>query len=235
MIKKLTLLLITFIISSSVHLFSQDFKPVKTAQDVIDNYITANGGEENMKKIKTVTMSGSVSAMNMGFPVSVYISTNYFYMKLESEMFGMVQVVDFKKRKGWMNFMNQVKDLTEEEITKAEKSMGGALWKYYLEKDKYNVSYKLLQDDTTNGKDCYVVEFSINDSTLNSVYFEKKTFNRLKLVDSKGTTSYYDIKEAGTSGIYLPFKIDQAQGDITVLKYEFNKKFDKKLLEKPEK
>lgn len=219
----------------SVKLFSQDFKPVKTAQDVIDNYITSNGGEENMKKIKTVTTKGIVSAMNMDFPLTVFISSYYFYMKLESESFGMTQLVDFKKKTGWMSFMGQVKELTDEEVTRAERSMGGALWKYYLEKERYEVSYKLLQDDTADGKDCYVVEFSVKDSVIYSVYFEKKTYYRLKLDDSRTTTSYYDIKEAGTSGIYLPFKINQAQGIINVSKYEFNKKIDKKLLEKPEK
>jgi hypothetical protein len=155
-------------------------------------------------------------------------------MKIESEMLGLTQIVDFNKKTGWMSLMGQVKDLTEEEIARAERSMGGALWKYYLEKEKYDISYKLLPEDTADGKDCYVVEFLRKDSVLYNVYFDKKTYYRLKLVDSNSTTSYYDIKEAGTSGIYLPFKTNQAQGIITVSKYEFNKKFDKKLLIKPE-
>jgi hypothetical protein len=210
----------------------KEFKEVKTAQDVIDNYLTANGGKENLERIKSIKMTGKVDAMGLTLPVSMFMSHRYFCMSAEDSAFGFTIVYDNKNKKGWSRMFGEATDITPEDAAKYSENVESALWTYYLDKDKYGISYELAQNQEIDSINCYAVDFKKHDRFLYTVYFDTVNFNRIKNEKEGNVSLYGDFREVGKSGIYMPYEIVQ-QGTVKVDRYEFNVKFDKKLLKKP--
>jgi len=218
----------------SLSVFGQTFKEVKTAQDVIDNYITANGGEDNLKSVKSIAMEGNMLIMGSDVPIKIYTGNNIFYMDFAHSQFGITMAMDTKNRKGWSKFGGKLKDATEQDIEKNKANIASSLWAYYVDKDKYGISYELLQNEKVDGKDAYTVDFKNKDSLIQTVYFDTETFQRVKQIKGNNTSEYSDLRNVDNSGIYMPYKIVTGQGEVIASKYLFNSKFDKKLLKKPE-
>ncbi len=70
---KIKLILILLVLSyfTTVNAQDKEFKEVKTGDDVIENYIIANGGKENLEKVKSIEMIGVLSAMGKEFNMNV--------------------------------------------------------------------------------------------------------------------------------------------------------------------
>jgi hypothetical protein len=229
---KLKLLaLLTVLIASCI--FGQNFKDVKTGQDAIDNYVTANGGVDNLKSIKSVSMEGIMSFMGTNIPLKLYVSMDAFYMDFQAAQFGMTAAMDLKKKKGWSKMGSQIKDATLSEMRKNEEMASSTLWGYYYDKDKHGISYELLQNEQVNGKDAYAVDFKKGEEIIQTVFFDAETFQRVKQIKGNNTSEYTESKSVDGSGIYMPYLIKTPQGDVSVKEYRFNSSIDKKLLKKP--
>ena len=212
---------------------SQEFKEVKTGQDVIDNYITSNGGLENVKKVKSIEMSGSMNFMGSTFPIKVYTSLDYFYMNAESPNFAFTIAISMKDKTGWQNMFGQVKDASEKEIERNRINVESMLWSYYTTPEKYGISYQLMQNEKIGDADTYVVDFMVKDSVIQTVNYDTKTFHKLKQVKGKSISEYSDFRNVENSGVFMGYSVKTNQGDITVGEYKLNSEFDTKLLKKP--
>lgn len=213
---------------------AQDFKEVKTGQDVIDNYITANGGMDNIKKIKSIEMNGNMNFMGSSFPIKVYTSLDYFYMNADNPNFAFTIAINMKGNSGWQNMLGQVKDVPEKEIERNRINVESMLWSYYTEPEKFGITYKLMQNEKVGDNDCYVVDFMVKDSLIQTVCYDTKTFHKLRQVKGKSTSEYYDTRNVNESGIYMGYSMKTNQGDVIVTEYKFNTEFDTNLLKKPE-
>lgn len=229
--KRISLVLIALIISLTLN--AQDFKEVKTAQDVIDNYITANGGADNLRKVTSIEMKGSIGIMGGTFPITIYVSEDYFYTGVQTPEQPVTIVTSYKDKKGWQNLMGKPKDETPESIEKSKERVHAMMWGYYLDKEKFGVTYNLLPNEGVNGSDAYVVEFMQNGAVMQTVYYDAKTFHRVMQIKGPGTSEYSDFRNIENSGIYMSYVIKSSQGDVNVTDYKFNTSFDTKLLEKP--
>jgi hypothetical protein len=218
----------------SVCIYAQEFKEVKTAQDVIDNYIIANGGADNLKKVNSIEMTGSMAFMGTTFPITVYTSYDYFYMNGGNDEFKMITAMNLKDMIGWQTMFGKTKDATIHEIEKNKVNIESMLWTYYTNKDKYGITYKLMQNEKVGEKDAYTVDFMVKDSVIQTCWFDTKTFYRVKQAKGKTTSEYSDFKNVESSGIYMAYTIKTNQGDIAVTGYKFNAEFDTSLLKKPE-
>jgi hypothetical protein len=227
-----TLLILCFIFNNA--LYSQNFKEVTTGQDVIDNYIEANGGAENLKSIESIEMKGNINAMGMDVPLTVYTSKDYFYMDAEHPQLGMTIVTDLSSNNGWTKFMGKISDAKEADIEKNRMNIESMLWTYYINKDKYGISYELMQNEKIGDNDTYVVDFRSGDSVIQTVNFDTKTFYRVKQFKGNTSSEYGEFKSVDGSGIYMPYVIKTNQGDVSVSSYKFNSELDRKLLNKPE-
>lgn len=228
------LLTLLFCFSFVFCINSQEFKEVKTAQDVIDNYITANGGLDDIKKIWSVEMSGTMSFMGSTFPMKVYTSYDYFYMNGESSEFTFTTSMSLKEGFGWQNMFGMIKDVPKDEIERNRVNIESMLWTYYTDKDKYGITYKLMQNETVSGNDAYVVDFMAGDSLIQTCYYDTKTFYRVKQSKGKTISEYSDFRNVENSGTFMGYQVKTNQGDVTVTEYKFNVEFDKSLLKKPE-
>ena len=231
--KNFLILLFSACIVSGIYGQNSEFKEVKTGDDVIENYITANGGRENLEKIKSIKMTGNVEAMGKTIPITVYTSHEYSYTNLDDPAFGFTFVADKKNKKGWQKAMGKVEDLPEDEFKKLEATFESGLWGHIIKKEKYNVNYELRGKDSVEGKPVYVIDFTREGKVLYTTYFDVSNFNRLKQVKNKEEVYFDDFRPVDDFGIKMPYGMTQ-QALITVEKYEFNTEFDVSLLKKPE-
>ncbi len=224
------------VILSFIFVFSaqgQEFKEVKTGQDVIDNYLTANGGADNLKKIRSIEMTGTMMLMGKALPIKVYTSYDYFYMDGGDDLMKLTIATDMKNMTGWSYVFGNLKDATKEEVQRNKITIEQMLWGYYMDKDKYGITYKLTGNEKIGDYDTYVVEFTAGDSLLQTCNYDSKTFYRVKQLKGKTESEYSDFRNVESTGIYMGYAIKTNQGDVTVTSYKFNTDFDTKLLKKP--
>ena len=213
---------------------SQDFKEVKTARDVIDNYILASGGEDVLKSVESISMKGKMGNDEEPGEIELYFSNKYIYMDINSKMFSMKQAIDLGKQKGWMKFGTMIRDLKEEDINKSRKNSEGSLWKNYLDEKTSGITYELQQNETVNGNDSYVIDLLRDSVVFNTSYFDAKTFNKVREQKGSMTNDFSDFRKVGSTGIVMPYRVTSPSGDVSITEIKFNSKFNKKLLKKPE-
>ncbi|MCX7877702.1 MAG: hypothetical protein N2510_03560 [Ignavibacteria bacterium] len=224
---------ILFLLIFILKVNSQGFKQVQSAQDVIDNYIEANGGADNLKSIKSIKTLGRMELAGMSAPVNIYVSERYFYFTIDIPMFSFSTALDLKEKKGWSKIGSKVTDVKDEEIDRNNEAAASMLWGYYVNKDKYGITYQLMQSEIINEKETYVVDFLKGEVVVETVYFDKETFLRVRQIKDNQMSDYSDFRNVSERGIYMPYLIKTQQGDIVISSYSFNDEFDRSLLKKP--
>lgn len=212
---------------------SQNFKEVKTGQDVIDNYIIASGGKDALNDIESIRMKGKIGEGSESGSLEIYFSKNYVYMDIAMKEFTMKQAIDVKKKKGWTKFGDMIKDMTEEEIKKNTKNMDGSMWGNYVNPKEHGITYLLLQNETIDSTEYYTVDLLRDSMTVSTAYFDMKTFNKVKEIKAGMTSNFSDFRKVTDSDVIMPYKISSQTGDVTITKISFNSDFDTKLLKRP--
>lgn len=211
----------------------QDFKEVKTAQDAVDNYIKATGGEDAIRGVKTIYTRGKVGEDGSG-SVEALISRDIMYVNAVTPHVTYIQAIDFKNKTGWTEVAGTVTDMKPEDIESAVKRAESTLWGNFIDAKEKGITYELMQNENINGTDVYVIEIKKDGTTTGTAYFDSKTFYKVKETRGNNTTEFSDFKKVGSGGIVMPHRIVNAISDVTATVIEFNAKFDKKKLKKPE-
>jgi len=231
------IILLVLLCFSTLAVKTQDFKEVKTAQDVVDNYLLAVGGADALKEVKSIQMKGKMASAEMNGEnggIEIYYSDKYVYMNISTAMFSMKQAIDFDKKKGWTLFGEMFKEMNEEELQKSQKSIEGTLWGNFLNPKASGITYLMLENEHVDGKDAYVIDLVKDGANFLTVFFDTKTFLKIKDAGSTTMTEYADFKETGDLKIVMPYTIKNKAGDVVLTEIKFNSKFNKKLLKKPE-
>lgn len=214
--------------------YSQEFKEVKTAQDVIDNYIAASGGADALKDIESIKMKGKIGEGDESGSIDVYFSKKYVYMDISMKIFNMQQAIDVAKKSGWMKFGEMIKDLKEEDINKNLKNVEGSMWGNYIDPKEHGLKFEMMQNEAVNGSDCYVIDLVRDSASTTTAYFDTKTYMKVRELKGGMTNDFSDFKKVPGSDVIMPYNIKSATGDVKITEIKFNSKFDKKLLKKPE-
>lgn len=233
--KKIILLVVLCVFSSFTR--AQEFKEVKTAQDVIDNYLLAIGGVDALKQVKAIHMKGKMATDELNGQnggIEIYYSEKYVYMNISTAVFTMKQAIDFGKKKGWTMFGEALKDMKQDELERSKNSIEGTMWGNFLYPGERGVTYLLLENETVNGSDAYVVDLVKDGASFQTVFFDTKTFLKVKDATSTVSTEFADFKVTGDLKITMPYTVKNKAGDVLLTEIKFNSKFDKKLLKKPE-
>lgn len=213
--------------------YAQDFKPVKTGQDVVDNYIIASGGKDALKDIESIRMKGKIGEGSESGNLEIYFSKNYVYMDIAMKEFTMKQAIDVDKKKGWTQFGEMIKDMTEEEVKKNTKNMDGSMWGNFVSPKEHGITFDLQQNETIDGNEYYVVDLVRDSLTVSTSYFDMKNFNKVKEIKGGMTSGFSDFRKVKNSDVIMPYKITSQTGDVLITDITFNSSFDKKLLKRP--
>ena len=185
-----------------------------TAEKVVNNYIEAIGGKENLLKVKdrTTVMAGTV----MGKAIKMTI-----YQKQPDKMRQIIDAGTFKQniyfdgKKGIMEAAGKKFDVKGKELEKLkfESSL------YLLpELGSLGIKLKLEGVANVNGKDAYKIDMILPSGTTWVQYYDPETW--LKVEESKeintpqGTfaqnTFFSNYREV--SGVKYPFTVNQTMG-----------------------
>lgn len=198
-----------------------------TAKSVLDKYIEAIGGSENILKVqdKTTKMKGSVQGIDITITMNQK-EPNKLYQLLDAGVFQQKTVFDGNK--GYSEGMGQRADFTGEQIEEMKDNSLHGMLTY----DERGFKYELTGMENINGKDAYKITFTSPlgkksiayyavDSgllirTSSSISTAQGTFNQ--------TTDMDDYREV--QGVKYPFKLNQNMGpqsiELIVTSYEIN-------------
>ncbi len=199
-----------------------------TAETVLNKYIEAIGGKENVLKVndKTTKLSGSVQGMNL--TLTIYQKEpNKLYQVLDAGVFK--QETIFNGEKGKITGMGQMTEMSPEQVEKmkAESSLH-----WFLDLDKMGVKKDLAGMETINGKNAYKITFTMPDGGKIVRDFDAESGYLLREVNTMDTPqgSFTQTLDFGdyrdVQGVKYPFKLTQNVGpntiDLTVNSIEIN-------------
>jgi len=173
-----------------------------TAQQVVENYISAIGGRKNLAKINDITTTMSANMQGM----SISIRT---INKMPNKMF--VEVGS-----GGMVFSKQIFDGTKALVTtpagkeelsgqELEDMKNQAIVNVELDYSKYGISLELLGIEPIDGKETYAIQLTYPNGNKEMEYYEITSGLKVRKVGSQGPTDMKDYREV--KGILFPFVI----------------------------
>lgn len=198
-----------------------------TAKSVLDKYVEAIGGKENILKVqdKTSIMTGSVQGINITISMKQK-EPNKLYQVLDAGVFQQKTVFDGTK--GFSEGMGQRNDFSNEQIEDFKDNSLHSMLTY----DERGVKYELTGMENINGKDAYKISFTAPNGKKSFAYYSVDSGLLIRTASSVSTaqgtlnqvTDMDDYREV--QGVKYPFKLNQNMGpqsiELTVTSYEIN-------------
>jgi zinc protease len=189
--------------------FSKPIPEGVTVQSVINKYISAIGGKENAKSIKTVYSTAAVTIEGMPFSPKAEIkqmAPNKESLEMSIEGMGVIMKQKFNGETGYIEQQGQKME-TKGEMLDIQKSKITLFPELY-----YNESYKLTLENLTtiNGNDVYKVKIE-KDSKSTFKYYNVETgllerSENTVVVNGKEVISIVDYsKYSAVKGVKFPY------------------------------
>lgn len=146
----------------------------QTAQQVIDNYVTALGGKQKLESVKTLSMKNNITVMGMDMEGKTLKKDNKF--KSTQTMMGQEMIQVFDGEKGYANQMGQKVDFPADQVAKLKDA------KLMDALGMNAAKIKNVEKKQVDGKD-----YTILSSDDSKYYFDTKTGLLSKTESDKGT------------------------------------------------
>jgi len=208
------LLSLLFVISISGKIFSQD------ADEIVNKYVNAIGGLDKIQAIKTIKLTGKVTANSMDIPFSQICKRPQMVL-MESTIQGMTMKQAFDGTQGWMinPFMGKKDpDLMSKDAEKAIKrnaDFEGQLINY---KDKGS-KIELIGKEDLEGSQVYNIKLTDKDNDLTNFYIDADSYLLVKQndkikVDTKEITAESILSNyKQVNGVLFPYSIESKSPD----------------------
>ncbi len=187
-----------------------------TVEQVLDKYVEAIGGKENILKVKdkTTKMSGTMQGTTISM-TQCQKAPNKFYQLVD---FGVgQQTTVFDGEKGKMSAMGQEQNIPPEQV---EQMKLGSLYSM-LEYAKNNIKTELAGMEAINNKDAYRVAFTFPSGKKSTNYYDVNSGLLVRTVDEgAGATQTVDFDDyRDVQGVKYPFKMSLVtpQGAIDLI------------------
>lgn len=216
----------------------------QTADEVIQKHANAMGGLDNFNKVKTVKMTGTVSAQGMDLPLTIQI-INGKAMRSDVEVMGQAVTNSYKDGKGWkinpFAGASTATDATAEELSdmKTQSLLASQLMDYKARGYKVELQG---QEDVNNAK-AYKIVLTESDKKTTTYYIDATSYMAVKVMgkrelmgqEAEIETYLNDPKDFG--GVKFNTSIVQKIGgqtfqEIRIEKIELNIPVDEKIFDK---
>lgn len=203
-----------------------------TAEDILKKSIEANGGKENILKLKEVKMvvEGEVQGMKMTI-TTLKKAPNKFRMDLN--VGPMVQKTIFDGEKCVMEAMGQKQNIEGPELEQMKIQNDIHAQVNY---DKLGYTYELKGIEKVEGRDAYKVKVIMKDGKSILQYYDVETSFLVKIVTTgktpqgEMTTAVIMSDYKQVEGMYFPHKMSTQMGPMAVemkcISLEVNKGID---------
>ncbi|HEX2984566.1 MAG TPA: pitrilysin family protein [Ignavibacteriales bacterium] len=191
-----------------------------TAKDILNDYIKAVGGVENIKKVndKTTIYKGSVQGMT--FKIAIYQKVP-FKLYQEVSAAGMTTKLYVNGGKGLQVLPNGAQPLDSAAL---ESAIMDADPQAVLKLDSLGITYKLKGFANEDGKQLYELEFTSPSGSVWFEYYDPQTKLKVKQTKTMKTqmgdfeqTSYFEDYRETAGGVKSPFKMTQKIGPQTIV------------------
>lgn len=224
----------TLLLLLSTSIFTQNkiFIPVNTAEDVIENYVTAIGGRDNLGKLESVIIEGTNIVDSLEIFQTDYISYDIFYEKIKRKKDISIEYFNFDDNTGWHQNTDTLYKARGNKIIlviadKTEMISYRFYWYLYLNNEDNDLTYKF--NKSVNDSNTYCIDVIKDKNIFQIAYFNKTNFILEKTAYDGYETKYKEYKEIKKYGIILPY-LYESNYTLTITNYKFNSKFDKALL-----
>lgn len=255
MVEKLKIILYSciiifiFIFIFSINLFAQnEFRKIKYANDVIENYLNAIGGKDKLTIIKSLFIVGKANIYGLEIPYSEFIGDGKYYLNFGNDTIeGITFVINDTIR--WAKTYEEGKEIIYDVSDDFHKPLDKYFLSYnffyfFLNFDHYGFILKLDSIITPTKNLYYKITFSKNDSVICSCVFDSKNFYLKNYTVEAPTENimgsnqliykFDDYREINRSNIKLPFTIVRNEViSIEISKYTFNAFIEDSLLQRP--
>lgn len=209
-------------------LVSRAYSQTLTSDEIVQKYITAIGGTEELKKMKQLTMTGKALIMgHMTADILVYedAEEKYQFAHIWGESMDVKSYFDMKS--GWVMQNGVKEESTPEQLVKLKIMVEDGTYFYLTDIEKRGIKTELLGEEKIDEVDCYKIKFTRNGEEKNVQYFAKDTYYLVRAEgnSSKGnliTLNYSDYKEVPGTKLKLPYISERGPMKATVDKYEIN-------------
>ena len=199
----------------------------QTVDEVINKYINYIGGEGRWKTVQTIITAGMYNYGGIEFPFKTYSKALNKY-KVIVPLKGKYFAQAFDGKKGWKidAFKNETKKtmLSGKEAKAMMNEADVELESPFIHYQSKGSKAVLEGKDTVAGKECYKVMLMRADDTVETYYFDDKTFALLKKqaisknseLDNSMLDIYYSNYQV-IKGIRVPFQTIMKTGIQTIL------------------
>lgn len=220
----------------------------QSADEIVNKHLTALGGKEKIKAIKSIYMEGSVNVMGNDAPLTITLLDGKGY-RSEVEFNGQKIVQAYTDKGGWMiNPMMGAADAQpipkeQYEMAKEQIYAGGPLLDYATKGSKV----ELVGRENVNNVNAYKVKLTTADGTNTTFLIDPATYYITKVVKEANmggqtaelAVSFSNYKKTDF-GYTMPYTYETTlpQGfsmTSTISKVEINKQVDPKVFEMPAK
>lgn len=208
--------------------FAQEKDLIVDPKEIINKYLTAIGGVENLKNIsdRTTIMRGTAMEQTITLIIKQKAPNKF---RQEIKVAGMDQILIFNGEKAVMKFADQKMDIAGEQLEqlKIESAM-----ELLLNPEEYGVTFSFEGKENVNDKPCNIIKLTSKSGVTSKYYFDDET--GLKVLEKKTaqtqmgameqTIEYSDYKEV--AGVKFPHKLKQSFGpqavEVTVSSIKIN-------------
>ena len=234
---------------------TQIYSNAQTAEEIVKTYIENIGGEEALRKVKSIKMSAKVDAQGMTLPLEIiYMADGRTITKFTFQGKEMIQGA-FDGETSWgINFMTQKAEKSDAEQTENVKRGAKDFPDPFLDYEKKGYKIELLGKETIEGTECFKVQFTkhpllVDGKDVENIeyyYFDTENFvpivseTEIKSGQMKGSISqtvFSDYQEV--EGVYFPFSINSklkgGEGQpVNIEKIEVNIEVEDSIFKFPE-
>lgn len=229
-----------FIIATVAILFvGSNLAKAQTADEIIQKYITAIGGIDNWKKIKSTKVSGSINANGMQIPITVTVIQGKA-SRMEISLNGMIGYQILTNTEGWsyFPFQGQTKPeaMTAEDVKKSQDELDIQSPLIDYQAKGHKVTY--LGKDDVEGTECYKLKVTYANGKEETMYIDATNYYHIRSV-SKATVDGKEVEGTQNFGNYtkLPEGIVYAMsvdgsgmgGNMEIKSVEINKPVDESI------
>ncbi len=196
-------------------IFSKPLPEGLTAETVIENYVTAVGGEENLRKVNSTLINADVTIAGAPFTpkaVIMQMSPNKFSMELTAEGMGTLMKQSFDGETGYMEQQGRKIPMDDAALS-TRKSTKGLFEELFMEA----ATMELESMTAIEGTDVYKIKVTKDDKS-SSRYYDVNTGYLLRTeeaTEAQGqsvttTTDYSNYKAVG--GVMMPYTMKVTSG-----------------------
>jgi zinc protease len=177
------------------------------ATQVIDKYILALGGKENLEKINSIAVTGKLGVMGQSLPMSIkQMAPNKELLEISMGGNPVMKSV-YDGTTGYQMQMGQKQNMTPDEIA-AKKDTKGLFEQLYYKDADHKLEVKGIEK--VGDGDAYVVVVTFPSGRTRTEYYNVNSGLLVKSIEEKKgeggeTVDYADYRKTGD--IMMPFKI----------------------------